>query len=120
MEGSRERTLGVICLINFIRVCVLLFFRLSGFSAEHTTAISQTRELVVYVQHNMRAQSVLEPGDEQNHRPDEAHQAPRTGFPAAARNPRPVPHAATNHLRGATRRTRIDETRPPAWQFSAA
>src|SRR6266536_4693362 len=75
-EGSRERTLGLMCLMNFIRVCVY-FSLVSGFSAEHAMTISQAREVLVYVQHNIRAQSVLEPRDEQKHRPDEAHQTPR-------------------------------------------
>src|SRR5947208_7395411 len=74
-ERSRERTLGLICLMNFIRVCAY-FSVVSGFSAEHAMTIPQTREVLVYVQHNIHAQSVLEPRDEQKHRPDDAHQTP--------------------------------------------
>ena len=51
----------------------------------------------MYVIHNMHAQSLLEIRDEQNNRLDEAHQTPRTGLTAAARNPRPVPRPAANH-----------------------
>src|SRR5262249_18602651 len=87
---------------------------------EHALTISRPREGLVYVEHNMRAQSVLRTGDEQNDRPNEALQTPRIGFSPAARNPRPVPHAATNHLRRAAWRTRIDETRAATRKFSAA
>src|SRR6266496_3481990 len=75
-EGSRERTLGLICLMNFIRVCVY-FSVVSGFSAEHATTISQARNPLVYVLHNMHVESLLEIRDEQNDEPDEAHQTPR-------------------------------------------
>lgn len=34
----------------------------SGFSAEHALTFSQPREVLVYVEHNMRAQSVVNPG----------------------------------------------------------
>ena len=51
-------------------------FLVSGFSAEHALTISRPREALVYVEHNMRAQSVLRTGDEQNDRPDEAREAP--------------------------------------------
>ena len=51
----------------------LISFRLSGFSAEHAMTISQTREVVVYLVHNIHVQSLLEIRDEQNNKPDEAH-----------------------------------------------
>ncbi len=39
-----------------------MFSLVSGFSAEHALTISQPREVLVYVEHNMRAQSVVNPG----------------------------------------------------------
>jgi hypothetical protein len=41
------------------------------------------------------------------HRLNEAHQTPRTGLTAAARNPRPVPRIAAHHLHAEARRTRL-------------
>jgi hypothetical protein len=43
--------------------------------------ISQLRGGLVYVLRNIRAQSGLQLRGEQNDRPDEARQAPRTGLP---------------------------------------
>ncbi len=83
-EGSRMRTFGLIYLFNFIRVLFSRFSLVSGLSAEHAMTISQARQVMVYVLHNIRAQSGLQLGDEQNHRPDEAHQTPRTGLLVAA------------------------------------
>src|SRR6266496_5825005 len=50
-EGSREQTLGLICLMNFIRVCVFCSSVVSGFSAEHAMTISQAQNPLVYVLH---------------------------------------------------------------------
>src|SRR6266498_734494 len=58
-EGSRERTLGLMCLMNFIRVCVYFLF-VSGCSAEHAMTIPQAREALVSVLHNMHVQSRLQ------------------------------------------------------------
>ena len=43
------------------RLCFLVFL-VSGSSAEQAMTISQAREVMVYVEHNIRAQSVLERG----------------------------------------------------------
>ena len=54
-DGSRERTLVRMCLMIFIRVVSCYFsFVVSGFSAEHATTISQTREAKMYVIHKMQ------------------------------------------------------------------
>src|SRR5689334_11994254 len=121
-EGSRERTLSLmclICLISFIRVSVFVFSRQRLFRRTRVDHLTSARSAgVCRTQHarSVRGKS----GDEQNDRLDQALQTPRIEFPPAARNPRSVPHAATNHLRCATWRTRIDEARASTRKFSAA
>src|SRR5690348_10460134 len=68
-EGSRVRTLGLMYLVNFIRVCFFRF-RLSGITAEHAMTISQARKVLVYGLHNIHVQSGLHVRDEQNDRLD--------------------------------------------------
>ncbi len=121
-EGSRERTLSLmccICLISFIRVSVFVFSRQRLFRRTRVDHLTATRSAgVCRTQHarSVRGKS----GDEQNDRPHKAHQAPRIGLSPDARNPRPVPHAATNYLRSAAWRTRIDEARAATREFSSA
>src|SRR5215469_3763362 len=97
-EGSRVRTFGLMYLFNFIRVLFFRFSVVSGLSAEHAMTISHARQMPVYLLHNIHAQSGLQLRDEQNDRLNEARQTPRTGHSPAARNPRSVPCAASNHL----------------------
>src|SRR5689334_18534131 len=121
-EGSRERTLSLmclICLISFIRVSVFVFSRQRLFRRTRVDHLTSARSAgVCRTQHarSVRGKS----GDEQNDRPHETHQAPRIGLSPAARNPRPVPHAATNHLRCAAWGTRIDKARAATWKLSSA
>src|SRR5580698_4037433 len=107
-DGSRERFFGWMCLMIFIRV-VLFFFgqRLFRRTRGHNPTNAGSED-VCDTQNAMK--SLLWVRDEQNTGLDEAHQTPRIKHPVAARNPRPVPRAATYHFRRAARRTRTHQT----------
>src|SRR4030095_538259 len=118
-EGSRERTLNLMCLINFIRVSVFDFSRQRLFRRTRVDLLTAARRAgVCRTQHTRKVRG--KSGDEQNDRLDEALQTPRTELPPSARNPRPVPHAATNHLRRSAGRTRINETGDATREFFAS
>src|SRR5580692_3094730 len=119
-EGSRERIFGWICLMIFIRVFIVIFLSSQRFFRRTrddnlTNAVSED---VIATQNAMK--SLLWVRDEQNTGLDEARQTPRIELAVAARNPRPVPRAAANHLHRAARGTWTDQTGPPARKFSAA
>src|SRR6185437_12529464 len=58
-DGNRERTLGLICLIIFMRVNDFVFLSLPAvLPLNYATTISQAHEAVVYVIHKMRVQSL--------------------------------------------------------------
>src|SRR5580658_2020209 len=119
-EGSRERIFGWMCLMIFIRVFVL--FRSSSQRLFRRTRddnlTNAESEDVIATQNAMK--SLLWVTDEQNTGLDEARQTPRIELAVAARNPRPVPRAAANHLRRAARGTWTHQTRSSARKFSPA
>src|SRR6266850_2704690 len=120
-EESRERTLDARLLVNFITLMLCCFFLSSAALPPyyaHTTSTNAPSEDVCDTQN--ASKSLLRVRDEQNDGLGEAHQAPRTELSLASRNPRPDPRPATNHFRGATRRTWSDQTSAPAWKLSAA
>src|SRR6266511_1464634 len=93
-EGSRERTLSLmcwICLISFIRVSVFVFSRqrlVRRTRVDHLTAARTAGVCRTQHARSVRGKS----GNEQNDRHDQAFQAPRIGLSPVARNPRPIPH----------------------------
>src|SRR5208282_2544713 len=119
-EGSRERIFGWMCLMIFIRVFILIFLssqRLFRRTRDDNLTNAESED-VIATQNAMK--SLLWVRDEQNTGLDEARQTPRIELAVAARNPRPVPRAAANHLRRAARGTWTHQTGPPARKFSAA
>src|ERR1700744_1338784 len=59
-DGSRERTLGLICLSIFMRVNDFVFLSLPAvLPLNYANTISQAREVVVYVIHKMHVQSLV-------------------------------------------------------------
>src|SRR5580658_1689934 len=119
-EGSRERIFGWMCLMIFIRVFILIFLssqRLFRRTRDDNLTNAESED-VIATQNAMK--SLLWVKDEQNTGLDEARQTPRIELAVAARNPRPVPRAAANHLRRAARGTRTHQTRSSARKLSAA
>src|SRR5580765_1618266 len=86
-EGSRERTLNLMCLINFIRVSVFDFSRQRLFRRTRVDLLTAARSAgVCRTQHarSVRGKS----GDEQNAKPQEATKPPEIELPLAAQIPR--------------------------------
>src|SRR6266567_9451580 len=84
------------------------------------TQLPTTLAAKTYHIHKMHSLSVVVERDDHENRLGEARQTPGTGLAAAARDSRPVPCPAANYFRSPPRGTQSDQTRPPAWELSAA
>ena len=97
----------------FVFVCQRLFRRM-----RRHNLTSAGSEDVCNTQNAMK--SLLWVRDGQNNKLNEAHQTPRIGLTAAARNPQPVRRAVANYFCGATWPTWTHQTRTPARKLSFA